>query len=193
MAHTVDARGLACPQPVVLAKKALADHDEVVVLVDDATARENVRKLAASLGCAVSEQGRGTDTLLTITRQAACPLAEEIIAAGGPVVAVLGSDTMGSGDDTLGAVLMKSFLHTLPDTSPRPDVLVLFNTAVRLAVEGSEVLDDLHALAGKGTRILVCGTCLGFFELKHRLAVGSVSNMYDIAQTMLQAGRIVRV
>jgi selenium metabolism protein YedF len=193
MAHTVDARGLACPQPVVLAKKALADHDEVVVLVNDATAQENVRKLAASLGCAVSEQEDGADTRLTITRQAACPMAEEIIAPGGPVVAVLGSDTMGSGDDTLGAVLMKSFLHTLLDTSPRPDVLVLFNTAVRLAVAGSEVLDDLHALAGQGTRILVCGTCLGFFELKDRLAVGSVSNMYDIAQAMLQAGRIVRV
>lgn len=193
MAHTVDARGLACPQPVILAKKALADHDEVVVLVNDAIARENVRKLATSLGCAVSEQEQGLDTLLTITRQVACPMAGEIIAEGGPVVAVLGSDTMGSGDDTLGAVLMKSFIHTLQDTSPRPDVLILFNTGVRLAVAGSEVLDDLQALAGQGTRILVCGTCLGFFDLKDRLAVGSVSNMYDIAQTMLQAGRIVRV
>jgi selenium metabolism protein YedF len=192
MAHTVDARGLSCPQPVVLAKKALADHDEVVVLVDDATARENVRRLAAGLGCEVSEQEEGADTRLTITRQAACPLADEIIAAGGEVVAVIGSDTMGSGDDNLGALLMKSFIHTLLDTTPRPDVLILFNTGVRLAVTGSEVLDDLQALAGQGTRILVCGTCLGFFELKDRLAAGSVSNMYDIAQTMLRAGRVVR-
>jgi TusA-related sulfurtransferase len=49
----VDARGLACPIPVVRAKKALdaIDHGRVIVLVDEQAALENVVRLAAHLGC----------------------------------------------------------------------------------------------------------------------------------------------
>lgn len=193
MAHTVDARGLACPQPVILAKKALERHDEVTVIVNDTTARENVKKLAASLGHAVVEERQGSETRITITRAGSCPLAEDIISAGGPVVVTISSDTMGRGDDTLGTVLMKSLIHTLLDTSPRPDSMIFFNAGVRLTVEGSDVLDDLRALADAGVKVLACGTCLNFFEIKDKLAVGAVSNMYDIARTMLNAGRLVQV
>ena len=193
MAHVVDARGLACPQPVVLAKKALEQHDEVIVIVNDVTARENVKKLAASQGFPCVEEQQGGETRLTISRVAACTLAEDIISSAGPVVVVISSDTMGSGDDTLGAVLMKSFLHTLLDTSPKPDVMIFFNAAVKLAVAGSDVLDDLRSLAEAGVKILACGTCLNYFEIKDRLAVGQVSNMYDIARNMLGAGRLVRI
>jgi selenium metabolism protein YedF len=193
MAHTVDARGLACPQPVILAKKALEGHDEVTVIVNDTTALENVKKLAAGLGHAVVEERQGSETRITITRAGSCPLAEDIISAGGPVVVTISSDTMGRGDDTLGAVLMKSLIHTLLETSPRPDSMIFFNAGVRLTVEGSDVLDDLRALADAGVEVLACGTCLNFFEIKDKLAVGAVSNMYDIARTMLNAGRLVQV
>jgi selenium metabolism protein YedF len=100
---------------------------------------------------------------------------------------------MGRPDTVLGGVLLKSFLNTLTQTSPSPDVMILFNAGVKLAVAGSEVLDDLQALADNGVRILVCGTCLNFFELKEKLAVGQASNMFDIAQTMLTSGRIVQI
>lgn len=193
MAHIVDARGLACPQPVILTKKALELHDEVVVIVNDVTARENVKKLAASKGYPVVEDRQDGETRLSISRVGTCTLAEDVISPAGPVVVAISSDTMGSGDDTLGAVLMKSFLHTLQDTSPRPDVVIFFNAGVKLAIEGSDVLDDLAAVTGQGTKILVCGTCLNYFGVKDRLAVGQVSNMYDIAQTMLGAGRLVRI
>lgn len=193
MAHIIDARGLACPQPVILTKKALEQQEEVVVILDVATACENVRKLAASLGHSVSEERQNGDTKLTITRVGACGPAVDAIASAGPVVVAISSDTMGRGDDTLGTVLMKSFLHTLPDTTPKPDVMIFFNTGVRLTVAGSEVLDDLGALAGKGVKILVCGTCLNYFKLTDKLAAGQVSNMYDIAQSMLGAGRLVRI
>jgi selenium metabolism protein YedF len=100
---------------------------------------------------------------------------------------------MGRGEDVLGGVLMKSFLHTLTQTTPMPDIMILFNTGVRLAVKGSEVLDDLDVLMKAGVKILACGTCLNYLSLKEELAIGEVSNMYDIAQTMLTAGRIVQV
>jgi selenium metabolism protein YedF len=193
MSQTVDARGLSCPQPVVLAKKALEENDEVVILVDDNTASENVKRLAANMGFTIHEELNDGDTRIRISKGSACSLAQEVISRQGPVVVVLSCDTMGRGEDVLGQVLMKSFLHTLTQTAPMPDIMILFNTGVRLAVKGSEVLDDLEALMNAGVKILACGTCLNYLSLKDNLAVGEVSNMYDIAQTMLTAGRIVQV
>jgi selenium metabolism protein YedF len=193
MTHTVDARGLSCPQPVILTKKALEEHDEVIILVDDKTALENVRKLAANMGFSVEAEQKGGETHVRINKGDACSLAQEVISRQGPVVVVLSCDTMGRGEEVLGGVLMKSFLHTLTQTAPMPDVMILFNTGVRLAVKGSEVLDDLDALMNAGMKILVCGTCLNYLSLKEKLSAGEVSNMYDIAQTMLTAGRIVQI
>lgn len=193
MAYTVDARGLSCPQPVLLARKALEENDEVVILVDDNTAAENVKRLAANMGFIVDEELKGGETHIRINKGGACSLAQEVISCQGPVVVVLSCDTMGRGEEVLGGVLMKSFLHTLTQTTPMPDIMILFNTGVRLAVKGSEVLDDLDALMKAGVKILACGTCLNYLSLKEKLAIGEVSNMYDIAQTMLTAGRIVQV
>jgi intracellular sulfur oxidation DsrE/DsrF family protein len=70
-------------------------------------------------------------------------------------------------------------------------VIVFFNAGVKLVAADSPVLEDLQALAGRGVQILACGTCLGYFELKEKVAVGEVSNMYTIAETMLGAGKVV--
>jgi selenium metabolism protein YedF len=193
MAEIIDARGLSCPQPVILTKKALARHSEVVVIVDDNTALENIKKLAASQGSTVEEKQEGSDIRIRISRGDGCVLGVSEALVSGPSVVVVSSNTMGSGDDVLGAVLMKSFLHTLTEAEVKPDVMIFFNAGVKLAAQGSDVLDDLKLLSDAGVRILSCGTCLNFFELKDRLAVGEVTNMYDIAGTMLGAGRLVRI
>jgi len=193
MAEIVDARGLACPQPVVLARKAMQQHGEFVVLVDDAVARENVKKLAEAQGYSCAEEASGNETRITMTRGDACVVGVSEALQGGPVVVAVSSAVMGSGDDTLGSVLMKSFLHTLTEADQVPDTVLLFNSGVKLAVQGSEVLEDLKALADAGVRILSCGTCLSFFEIKEKLAVGAITNMYDIAGSMLGAGRLVRI
>ncbi len=204
MMKEIDARGLACPEPVVLTKKALDRHQEITVIVSEKVSEENVRRFAESMGCRVSLVRRDADVYLTITRPAhsdtaaqpdrpdvSCrPAAEP---AQGPAAAVIASDIMGSGSDELGAILMKSFIHTLIDIDPRPDILIFLNNGVKLAVSGSEVLDDLEDLSGKGVDILVCGTCLGFFDIKDKLAVGRVSNMYEIAETMLKARKVIRI
>lgn len=111
--------------------------------------------------------------------------------AGGQIVLAVSSDTMGRGDDDLGQLLLRNHLHALCEVTPRPDVIVFLNGGVRLAIEGSPVLDDLRALAGQGVRMLLCGTCLGHFDLKERVAVGEVSNMYTISETMLQAAKVI--
>ncbi len=99
---------------------------------------------------------------------------------------------MGLDDDELGIVLMRSFLHTLTEIDTRPDVLILYNGGVKLAIEGSDVLHDLNALENQGVKVLVCGTCLNFFNLKEKLKVGSISNMYDITETLFKAKKIIR-
>ena len=88
---------------------------------------------------------------------------------------------------------MRSFFHTLGEVEPVPQTIVLFNAGAKLACEGSPVLDDIRAMEAAGVEILVCGTCLGYFEIKDQLAVGQVSNMYDIAETMLRAGKVVNL
>jgi selenium metabolism protein YedF len=100
---------------------------------------------------------------------------------------------MGRGEAELGSILVRGFFHTLGEVQPVPQRIILFNTGVRLACTSSPVLDDLRALEDSGIEMLVCGTCLNYFELTEQLAVGQVSNMYDIAETMLNAGKVVNL
>ncbi len=87
---------------------------------------------------------------------------------------------------------MRAFLATLGETEPAPARLILMNGGVRLAVEGSDCLESLHRLERAGIEILACGTCLKHFKLEDRLAVGRVSNMYEIAGALL-GSRVVTI
>jgi len=109
----------------------------------------------------------------------------------GPFVVVISENKMGRGNDELGAVLIKAFLHTVASQAQKPDVMIFYNTGVKLTVQGSDVLEDLKHLESEGVQILVCGTCLNYFEIKDKLSVGIVSNMYDIVETMSSAGRLL--
>lgn len=111
----------------------------------------------------------------------------------GPLVLFVASDCLGRGPAELGERLMGAFFHTLLEVAPRPQKIVFSNTGVRLVAEGSRVLDDLRELAAQGVDILACGTCLGYFELKEKVAVGRISNMNEIATTLLEAGKVVEL
>jgi selenium metabolism protein YedF len=118
---------------------------------------------------------------------------ENVEEESGPMVVAISSNTMGRGDDELGQVLLGSYLHTLTEITPRPDTLIFFNSGVRLATEGSRSLDDLGLLADQGVRILLCGTCLGHFDLKERVSAGEIPNMFAISETMLRAGKVINL
>ena len=111
--------------------------------------------------------------------------------AGRPLVVTVPSEIMGRGEAELGHVLIRGFFHTLGEVEPLPDTIIFLNSGVKLAVEGSPVLEDLQELCGRGVEILACSTCLGYYELKDKVAVGEVSNMYTIAETMLGAGKVI--
>jgi selenium metabolism protein YedF len=110
-----------------------------------------------------------------------------------PTVVAISSNAMGRGDDELGQVLLRTYLHTLGEVTPRPDAIIFFNSGVTLAVEGSQALDDLRGLADHGVQILLCGTCVGYFGLKEKVAVGEISNMYAISEAMLRAAKVINL
>lgn len=195
MAKIVDARGLACPQPVILTRNALQESHVITTIVDNETAQTNVTRMAEKTGAAVEIEEREDGIYLHITKEGA-PL--EVTApqpasapAGGPLVLTIPSEIMGRGDAELGNVLIRGFFHTLGEVEPLPHTIIFFNSGVKLVVEGSPVLEDLQDLYGRGVGILACGTCLGHYELKEKIAVGEVSNMYTIAETMLGAGKVI--
>jgi len=149
--------------------------------------------MARTLGCDVTVEETDRGTRIGITGKNRVESADAPPPAAGPVVVVIPGNTMGRGDEDLGKILIRSFFHTVNEGISRPDVIILFNTGVLLAAEGSDVLEDLRALEGKGTRILVCGTCLDFLKMKENLAAGTVSNMYAIAETIFSAGRLINL
>ena len=194
----VDARGLPCPQPVLLTRKALAEAEAVVTVVDNGTSQHNVTRMAERAGHTVRSEERDDGIYLYIARadQASDPAAGASSAqaqpSSGRTVVLIASEEMGRGEHAeLGGILSRAFLHTLGEIEPLPSTLIFLNSGVKLTAEGSPVVEDLQALAGAGVEILACGTCLEYYDLKDRLAVGEISNMYAIAETLLSAGNVV--
>lgn len=108
-------------------------------------------------------------------------------------VLVISNEVMGHGDNELGGILIRSFLHTLSEAESLPETIIFYNAAVKLVSNGSMVLEDIQYLQKNGVKILACGTCLGHFNLKDQIAVGAISNMYDITKTMLGASKVINI
>jgi len=192
----IDCRGLACPQPVITTKKALDSlkEGEIIVIVDNASSCNNVERFVQGQGCSVEIKEKGKDFHLYIQKEKASHSMEVSPEEkkARKIVVYIHSHLLGIGEEALGTILMRSFLKTLLELEPKPTQLILINSGVRLASEGSEVLETLQTLSGNGVEILSCGTCLDFYGLKEKLRVGKVSNMYDIAQSLLEADRLIR-
>jgi selenium metabolism protein YedF len=197
MPKVVDCRGLSCPQPVIETKQALKKTEKVTIIVDNPAVRDNVARFGKSQGGMVAIEEKKDGIYITIEKKHDGKRSKKVLstktASTGPVVVVIPSDQMGRGEEELGHILIRSFFHALTEVSDRPDKMIFFNTGVKLTVEGSVVLEDLQALENNGVEILICGTCLDYFNLKQKIAVGQVSNMYAIAETMLTAGRLVTI
>lgn len=185
----IDAKGLACPKPVILTKNALDDMEEgkVSTTVDNEVARENLKKLANSLNmeCKV-EDISDEEFIVTIEKKKTLNKEEE---KEERYTLAFSSDKMGKGDDELGDILVKSFIYTVTETKPLPNTILFYNGGVKLTVKGSPVLEDIKKLEKEGVEIISCGTCLDFFKLKEKLGVGTISNMYTIYENLSQADK----
>ncbi len=198
MPKTLDARGLPCPQPVIMTRNAMREADRLTVLISEQDQVANVSRLAEKAGWQVAVDHRPDGYAVQLAKSGSVSTAEPApdTPASAPTpgaVLVVSDATMGRGDAELGAVLMQGFFHALMEVEQLPDTIVLYNAGVKLAVEGSPVLDDLQALETRGVEILVCGTCLSYYELRESALAGTVSNMYTIVESLLGAGKIINL
>lgn len=194
----VDARGLACPKPVICTKKALEENRGITItsIVDNETARENILKFAQSqnLGTHVMErEGLWYIDLYQNTLEASRESMPEKKPEYLDLVILVGSPHFGNGDRELGEILMKGYMYTLTETKPYPKALLFVNSGVVLTLEDSPVLEHLRKLESEGVQILSCGTCLDYYKVKDKLAVGGVGNMYTIVELMNGARNSVRI
>ena len=203
MEKIIDCRGLPCPLPVVNAKKAaeeLGAGDALTVLVDNEIAVQNLTRFAEHKGFGVAAERKSDKeyaVVMNISGAAAAPAQEEPVACvmdsrRKGMLVVLSANTMGTGDAKLGTSLMKAFVFALTKQDQLPDTILCYNTGAYLTCEGADTLEDLKLLESEGVTILTCGTCLDFYGLKEKLAVGGVTNMYDIVERMENAAQIIK-
>lgn len=188
----IDCKGLECPKPVINTKKALdsSKGEALEIIVDNDVAKENVSKFLSGQGvnftldekegnwCFVTE---GTEAIEVVKSN---DLSNEVI--------LFSNDKMGQGDDKLGAALMKSFMFALSESN-LPSAMLFVNGGVKLTTEGSDVIDTIKELESKGVEVLSCGTCLDFYNLKDKLQVGGITNMYTIIEHLQKSGKVINL
>ena len=192
MTIEIDARGLACPLPVVKTKKALEEITEgdITVIIERPEGSQNVQRFADSQNCPYEVEEK--DGLFYIHIHKGETETNEAVKKSTNVVLIT-TDRLGTGSEELGKILMKAFLNTLWDASPRPGKILFMNDGVRLTVEGSDVLDTLHLLENEGVEIFSCGTCLAYYELTDKLDVGMVTNMYETVESLLSSDKVIKI
>lgn len=194
MKTTLDLKGMQCPKPVLETQKAFKDQSitEFEVIVDNAAARENLKRLADSKGYKYEVKESPNEIVINIKREsgetivqeeefvAVCDIASDVSNA----VLLIKNEFLGDGNDELGKVLMKGFLYTITETKPYPEKVVLLNSAVKLSTVNEETIAHLKKLEEAGTKIYSCGTCLNYYNLADQLKVGVVGNMYDVVESL---------
>lgn len=208
---TIDTRGRLCPEPLIMTKRAIAQAvpgDEFEVLTDNSTACSNLGSYLTELGIAfrLGTAGPGEEVIrFTLDADSSFARSDSIPepvcevqsqpavtkAAKGYYCVAVGSDRMGRGDDGLGKILLRAFINSLGEAERLPSHILFYNSGINAALEGSDTIPALRELETRGVKILVCGTCLDFYEAKERLAIGTVSNMFKITEVLSKAGHVV--
>lgn len=197
MKHFVDARKMACPLPVINTKneiKTMKEGESVEVVVDNQIAVDNLMKFAKVRNYSSKVNKVNDDEYHIIITLGENEIINETVCSlsKNHDLIVLSSNKMGSGADELGKTLMKAFIFALTKQDQLPQTILLYNSGAYLSCNGSDSLEDLKLLEASGVEIMTCGTCLNYYGLTDQLAVGSVTNMYDIVEKMQQAIKIIQ-
>ena len=204
MAIIVDARGLPCPQPVIKTKEALEQSrgEPLQVVISNKESHDNVIRFLTHSGVEIDRVEEKSGEFFVLTKksegkiQIAAP--QEVVSCdpqstGIGTTIFINKDRIGHGSDELGSNLIKAFIATIKDLSVQPKTICFMNSGVKLTLQGTETLPYLKDLEARGVEMLVCGTCLGYFNVKEQLGVGRISNMYDISETMLKSSKVITI
>ncbi|WP_027626065.1 sulfurtransferase-like selenium metabolism protein YedF [Clostridium lundense] len=195
MSKVIDCRGLRCPEPVIQTKKYFESisEGEAEVVVDNEIAKNNILKLCKNSGYKgeLKEENHGFYKIV-INKEIQCKC-EEGIEFNNIFTIVISTNKLGEGSEELGAILMKSYLFALSESDQVPTNIIFLNSGVMLTTSGSEVLSSLKTLQEKGANILSCGTCLDYYNLKDKLEIGEISNMYTIVEKMNNSNNTIKL
>lgn len=201
--NNIDARGKQCPQPVMMTKKAIEEGiSEIKVIVDNPVAGQNVSRLLKSKGFdVILEAENDIDIVVTGVLEKALLEGKPqptILPTSSPqgkcnIAILISRDILGGDDRDLGEVLIKGFLGTVYQLDPQilPQTVAFMNEGVKLALKDSSTCESLVELEKKGCKILICGTCTNHFEITDQIGVGEISNMFDIAEALLKADKVL--
>ncbi|KXS48659.1 selenium metabolism protein YedF [Halanaerobium congolense] len=186
MMKEIDAKGLACPKPVVLAKKAITSNQKVLVIVDNQTAVSNLTKLGKKMGAEVSvveESETEFRVLFKKSKSSDSENTESDAENNGAKIYLISADTMGDGERELGQILIKGFISTIKELDPLPKRIIFLNSGVKLATK-EDIIFYLKELEELGVEIFFCGTCVDYYGLQEEIKVGEISNMFEIADNL---------
>lgn len=189
----IDCKGLKCPQPVINTKKYFdsIESGEAEIVVDNEVAKNNIVKLCESSGLKYEvKENEGLFYIKAMKEICAC---EPMEFNNKKLTILISTDKMGSGDDKLGAALMKSYMFALSEADVIPENLLFLNGGVKLTIQSSDVLDSLKVLEKRGVSISSCGTCLDFYGVKEELSIGDITNMYTIVEKMNSSDKTIKI
>lgn len=192
----LDARGLACPKPVINTKKELDKIEQgiVVTTVDNDIAKENILKLAKSMNyeARVTQSEDGL-IHIEIVKGEYITIDKNIEETLEDMCIFINSDKMGTGNEELGEVLIKGYIYSLTESKPYPKSIVFVNSGIKLTTVNEATVENLIILQEAGVEILSCGTCLDYYGLKDNLKVGNVTNMYNIVELMNNSSKTISI
>lgn len=195
MAKFIDARGKACPMPVILAKTEI-DRGEIdlTVIVDNEIAVENLKRLANSKGIEIKVAPFENNNFSVIFAGGAKVNKENETNKNGGYSVYFGKDYVGEGDYKLGNSLAKMMLYTLAQSDDLPESVIFINSGVKIPTSDKlDVINSLNILEERGVEVLVCGTCLNYYGLIDKVKAGTISNMYEILEKMKSAKKVISV
>lgn len=200
MKKELDCRGLECPKPVIKTRETLQNDnpDFLEIIVDNMAAVENVSRFLNSHGYEASVNEKGPKEWRLEARRGSGGTAPESAPKirahedSQKTLVLLASETLGHGDDGLGAKLMTNFIGSLGELGEALWRIILLNGGVKLAATAGPCLDSLKNLEKSGVSILVCGTCLNHYGLLEKKEVGETTNMLDVITSLALADKVIR-
>jgi len=195
----IDMIGKTCPIPVIETKKIIkelnGEEAAIKIKVDNDIARQNIIKMTDKFKYPSFFEKLDDGNILVTVEVLKNSSAEKLNAKSenDNFVVLIGANTMGRGDDELGAVLMKAYIFSLTELDNLPKEVLFINSGVFLTCEGSAALDDIQNLVNKNVTIKSCGACLNFYNMTEKLKIGEITNMYDISSAMANTGKVINV
>lgn len=203
MEKTIDTRGNTYLNPLVAVKnvlKTLSVDDKLNVVVDNIVSAQDLEEMAEQMNLPSQKIQQGTDYVVSlfVKKSFFVPQYDEVkkdesLKLKSSFIVVIDSEFMGKGDNKLGTNLLKSFIYTLASSEEFPTKIIMYNSGVKLAVDGSAVLADLKKLQNVGVEILVNDTSLEYYGLKDKLAVGKLISMADLIKIQVEARKIIKL